>query len=99
MARSKRAYYAPHARELEGEDVVYQPMVWSCYGRPHVETAATLMQLSRAAARRQGFEAAGPLLARTQTVLGVQLWRRVASMVHACLPLPSADEAALTLGM
>ena len=97
MCRSKRAYYAPFARELLREDIVYQPLIWSCYGREHPEASESLRLLAGGAARRLGFASAAPLLARARSVLGVQVWRRAACMVQACLVQPSADEVAAAL--
>ena len=97
MQRRKLDEHAPYLAELADEGVVYRPLVFSCWGRPHPEALELLAALAAAAARRQGFADGASLLRCARRAISVQLWRRAASMVHACLPRPSADEAAAAL--
>ena len=93
MVRGKRAKYAAALPQLEADGIRYLPVVFSCYGRPHPEAQAVLEALAGAAARRLGCVEAGVLLRRTRLAVGVQLWRRAAAMVRACVPAPrSLDE-------
>ena len=54
--------------------------------------------LARAAARRRGLADYRPLLRRAHANIGVQLWRRAAAMVKACLPDLPLEEQRLLLG-
>ena len=92
MVRSKRAKYAAVLPQLEADGVRYLPVVFSCYGRPHPEAQGVLETLAGAAARRLGCVGAGVLLRRTRLAVGVQLWRRAAAMVRACVPAPQFSE-------
>ncbi len=98
MHASKLAAYAPHAAELAAAGVAYVPLVWSAYGRPHPEAAATLEQLARRAARRRGLRCHRPLLRRALAAIGVALWRRLAAMQVACLPPLGPVESQLLFG-
>ena len=91
MARRKQRTYAPFATELRQRGVRYQPLVWSSYGRAHVETLDTLQSLARAAARRRGIQDWRPLLQRTSAAISVELQRRLVGQIRRCLPDEPAD--------
>ena len=98
MWRQKRSHYADHAGELRAIGVTYVPMVLSCYGRWHAESAAALDRVMVQASRRLGIACHRPLLRRARAAIGVAVWRRAAAMVRACLPKPSREELALLFG-
>ena len=88
MCKRKRRTYAKYAPELDEARVLYQPLIWSCFGREHAETTAALTTMARRAARRQGLSDHGHLLNRARAAVGVALARRCARMVQACLRRP-----------
>ncbi len=92
MHATKLARYAPHQDELERANVKYEPMVWSAYGRPHANTLRLIRQLAKRAARRRGLLNAGQIERRARAKIGVEIWRRAARMVSACLPRGWEDE-------
>ena len=98
MWRKKRGTYAPHFDEMRAFGVTCIPMVISCYGRWHPESAVTLERVCVQAARRLGLADHEPLLRRARAAAGVAVWRRAAAMARACLPRPSAAELALIFG-
>ena len=71
---------------LEGQNIVYHPMVWSAFGRPHAATTKVLRALARQAARRRSFVSAQLLQRRAEAAISVEIWRRGAKMVFACWP-------------
>lgn len=83
---------APFSSELEQGGVVYKPIVFSCFGRPHADTKKLIQSFARRLARRRGSEAAVEER-RLAARLGLQVWRRAARMVRRCLP-ETADDAA-----
>ena len=98
MWREKRGHYAAHADEMRAAGVTYVPMVLSCYGRWHAESAAVLERIAVQVGRRLGIACHRPLHRRARAAVGVAIWRRAAAMARACLPRPSAEEFALLLG-
>ena len=98
MRRAKMAEYAAELPELEEQGVYYRPLIFSAYGRPHPDATAIMTTIAKRAARRRGVADHGLILRRAQVKVGVQLARRAARMVLACLPQLSASEAALLFG-
>ena len=95
MWREKRGHYAAYAGEMAAAGVTYLPMVMSCYGRWHVESAVVLERIAVQATRRLSIACHRPLLRRAQAAIGVAIWRRAVAMARACLPWPSPEELAL----
>ena len=62
------------------------------------EAMAVLTAIAKRAARRRGLDDHRLLLRRALKGVGVQIWRRAAAMVHACLPVGSREAAELVLG-
>ena len=46
MYARKTAYYASYADMLDRQNILYQPLVWSAWGRPHPRTTAVLRTLA-----------------------------------------------------
>ena len=92
MDRRKRKTYEPYHGELRQRGVRYQPMVWSCYGRAHVEAGDIMQALARAAARRRGLPEWRPLLLRARSAISVEIQRRLVAQVRRCLPEDSPGE-------
>jgi hypothetical protein len=94
MHRVKVARYAPYSTELERENVKYQPLVWSAFGRPHPQTTLVLARLGNKGASRQGLPSSAQILRRANARIGLEIWRRAARMVMACLPRVQDDDEA-----
>jgi hypothetical protein len=92
MHRVKAARYASYTAELERENVKYQPLVWSAFGRPHPQTALVLARLAKKGARRQGLLGSEQILRRANARIGLEIWRRAARMVMGCLPRAQDDD-------
>ena len=86
MYNSKIAKYAPYLQQAAVNGILYRPLVVSCYGRVHPECQAILKTIAHGACRRRGVIDCKALLARVHRNIGVEIWRRAASMVHACMP-------------
>ncbi|CAK0836831.1 unnamed protein product [Prorocentrum cordatum] len=96
MHATKLRRYAAVVPELADEGVEYRPLIWSCWGRPHGDASAAIHSMAAAASRRRGVAALEVLARRAKTLAGIQLWRRAAAMVAACVPTaPAADAAEL----
>ena len=78
--------YAPHAAALDRQNITYEPMVWSAYGRPHPHTTTILRTLATRLARRRGCSDAEWRYKRLRATMGVEVWRRGAKMVRSCWP-------------
>ena len=98
MFQKKLAYYGPHLTELEEQDVRYIPLAFSSYGRVHPESAATIKSIAQRAARRKGLASYQGILRRAMSGVGVQLWKRAASMILTCLPRETPEEIAALFG-
>ena len=98
MWRRKRGAYAEHFEEMRAVGVTYVPIVLSCYGRWHADSAVTLERVCQQAARRLGIADHRPILRRAPAAAGVAIWRRAAAMVRACLPAPCPDAMAALFG-
>ena len=91
MYANKLAFYAPHAHVLERQNIQYQPLVWSSYGRPHPRTTAILRTLSRKVARRRGCSDAESRYRRLRSAVATEIWRRAAKQVMSCWPRREDD--------
>ena len=96
--RSKVAEYGDQLAELEARNIFYRPLTFSAFGRAHPEATAILTNVAKRAARRRGLPDHTLLLRRAQVKIGVQLARRAAKQVLACLPRLTAAEAGLLHG-
>ena len=86
MRRRKLADYEPHVEEFRQRGMVYTPMIWSAYGRPHSETEVLLRNIAKRAARRKGIADFENILRRAVARIGCAIWKRAARMVLQCLP-------------
>ena len=105
MYATKHARYASYRDELDRSNVLYMPMVWSAFGRPHPETSRVIRLLSKKVARRRGLASAATIERRARAKIGVEIWWRAACMVMACLPHfddedggPGAEDCRADLG-
>ena len=72
-------------------NVKYEPTVWSASGRPHANTVRIIRQLAKRAARRRGLPSASTVERRAHAKIAIEIWRRAARMVGACLPRRDED--------
>ena len=86
MYARKVETYAPYAAILDQQNITYQPVVWSAYGRPHPQTTVVLRTLATRLARRRGCSDAEWRYKRLRAAVGVEIWRRAAKMVQSCWP-------------
>ena len=86
MHAAKLAKYANHQAALERQNIVYQPLVFSAFGRPHPEAYKFMRRLSQQLARRRSFVAAATIQKRLEQNVAIEIWRRAARMVLACSP-------------
>ena len=98
MRQEKVAEYAGHLEELGEQNVVYRPLAFSAFGRVHPDATVLLTNMAKRAARRRGLGDHRSILRRAMAKVGVQIWRRAASMVRACLPRLTEAEAAILFG-
>ena len=84
MYARKTEYYAPYSDVLDRQNVLYQPLVWSAYGRPHPRTTSILRTLATRLARRRGCSDGAWRYRRLASAAGVALCRRAAA--QACWP-------------
>ena len=96
MYARKMDTYAPHNTALEWQNIIYQPLIWSAYGRPHPRTTAILRTLATRLARRRGCSDGVWRYRRLRAAIGVEIWKRAASQVIACWPGRSDLEEGVT---
>ena len=90
--------YGPILDELRSEGVDYEPVVWTCWGRPGTAASSAVRSLACAAARRHGIADPAMLERRANAIIGCYIWRRAACMALACLGRPArADVMQLLL--
>ena len=73
-------------------------LVFSVYGRAHIDAIIILEYLATRTARRRGLRDHRLILKRVRRSIGVAIWTRAASMVTACLPPLTSDAEALAFG-
>ena len=86
MVNHKIDKYAPYRLTLERQNIEYRPLVFSCYGRLHPDTTATLRTLARRIARRRGCSAEEWRFRRLRAKLVARVWARAGRMVRSCWP-------------
>jgi len=86
MADRKVTKYEPHRAVLDWQNIIYKPLTFSCYGRLHPDTTATLRTLAQRIARRRGCSAGEWRFRRLRAKLVAQIWARAGRMVRSCWP-------------
>ena len=84
--------YSAYTAMLDAQNVAYQPLVWTAYGRPHPRTTAILRTLANRLARRRGCSDGEWRYRRLRAAVGVEIWRRAARQVMACWPACDDDD-------
>ena len=86
MRSDKIIKYAPHLEDLRVQGIIFQPAIFSAYGRRH-PSATQMIKLSVAKAiRRRGNVGGERLLRWWLRQISAEIWRRAAKMILACLP-------------
>ena len=89
---SKFGHYGKEViEEMREEGVEFQPMSWTCWGRPHAQAKAAVGSMADAAARPSEDADADQLRRRAATAISIQLWKRAARMLAFCLPQPAPE--------
>ena len=83
---SKVERYSPHLQTLLDQGITYKPLVWSCYGRPHPVAKRFMHDVAMRIARRRGHRDAACIAAQMSADVAVEIWRRNARQLRACLP-------------
>ena len=80
MMQDKLTRYEEHLEDLERQGIVYKPMIFTAYGRRHPSATCSTMH------PRPWLGTEGTRQRHWQRQLAVEIWRRAAHMVKACLP-------------
>ena len=91
MKQNNLRKYEDYLPELERQGTIYKPATISSYGRRHPDTTEMMTLAARRAARYRGLPDHRSLLNRWFRSLAAEVWRRVASMVRACMPGDSTE--------
>jgi len=86
MYARKVATYAMHTDTLDRQNIEYQPLIWSAYGRPHPRSTVILRTLATRFARRRDCSDGKWRYRRLRGAIGSEIWLRAASQVIACWP-------------
>eukprot|EP00959_Pyramimonas_sp_CCMP1952_P054316 1135903-Pyramimonas_sp.AAC.1 len=78
MYRRKVEYYSPREDALARQNITYQPLVFTCHGRPHPRTTAILRTVAIKQSRRRGCSDGEWRHQRLAAAIGTELWRRAA---------------------
>ena len=84
MFCGKSAPYEPYIDALSRQNITYQPMIWSAFGRPHSQTTSILRTLSKRLTRRRGGRGGEWRYQRIRATIGVELMRRAVACVRSC---------------
>ena len=84
--------------DRQGDDFVDCPLIFSCYGRVHLEAQNVLTTIAQGAARRREVIDYKSLLARVYRKVGVEIWRRLASGGDASAFCVSQSDLAIVDG-
>ena len=93
MSSRKFAKYREHQHTLDRQNIAYQPLTFSCYGRLHPDTTAILRTFAQRIARRRGWSAGEWRFRRLRSKLVTQIWARAGRTVRSCWPDRAYDSA------
>ena len=74
------------AGDLAKLNIVYRPVVFTTFGRPHAAASETLRYMARRVARRRGGASRKAILSQMEGAISVALARGAARMSLACWP-------------
>ena len=84
----------PVRAELEAQNIVYRPVVWTCFGRPHTAAQEVVRAIARRIARRRGRVLQRAIAEQMRAAFSVCIARRAARMSLVCWPQHSPSVAA-----
>ena len=90
--------YANILEELQAAGIVFRPMAWSAEGRPHPAVLRILAAISERVARKRPGSTAQQICQRLRQEVGTALARRLARIIHSCMPRDNGQAAAIVLG-
>ena len=90
--------YARHLGPLACDGVGFRPLVWSAEGRPHPVVDRVIHFAAEVAARKHPDACAVEFARRWRREIAVALQKRLARMIHACLPRPNRRMQRLITG-
>ena len=93
MYQRKTSEREPFTDELAAQNVVYMPVVWTNFGRPHPGALTVIRAIARRVARRRGHASQKVVLRQFLRNLGVEIARRAARMSLACWPAAAEEPA------
>ena len=70
--------------DLQTQGIVFEPMIFSAYGRRHRRATQLIHTAAQRAARHRGWSSAAGLRRWWLRQLAAEVWRRAARMVYAC---------------
>ena len=80
--------------ELEVQNIVYKPMVWTHFGRPHEAAVDCIRSIAKLVARKRGGVKTSVIVRKINAAISVCLARRAALMSLACWPRASREGTA-----
>ena len=83
----------PFADEMASHNIVYMPVVWTNFGRPHPGALTVIRAIARRVARRRGHASQKVVLRQFLRNLGAEIARRAARMSLACWPVAAEAPA------
>ena len=86
MRQRKLNDYSAYLPQLASQGIAYNPMVWSCYGRPHQSTFEALKAICKRASRRWANVKWTVLYRRAANIITIKIWQRLSRMALACWP-------------
>ena len=94
MFRRKREERESIQAELDIQNIKYQPMVWTHFGRPHPAAVSVISNLARLVARNRGGIKASVIENKILAAVSVCIARRAARMSVACWPQAAKEGTA-----
>jgi len=94
MFQRKVAEHDSQRAELEAQNIVYRPIIWTHFGRPHEAALDAIRHISKLVARRRGGVNANVIERKISAAVSVCIARRAALMSLACWPQRSTTGTA-----
>ena len=88
----KISKYRRYFDGLAAQGIQYKPIIWSAWGRPHVDATAVLKALGARAARRRGLTSGSALCRQASVNISLAIQKRSAQMALACMGTGECEE-------
>jgi hypothetical protein len=86
MRVTKIERYERHRDDLATQGIVYQPVIFSAYGRRDLNANSMINHAAVRAARQRGWSNSTGFLKWWKRQITAEIWRRTAKMIHSCVP-------------